>query len=357
MTRSNVFFIFVSLFIFCLSVSYSSFAAPVLQLKVIELPKGSSGKGLPTILVHGQKGQYSKILTDNLTYYFTVRINYPKKAKGPSFGTIKLENKFVDIAPTTETTTYEITMPYKNPRAFKTGVTPIKRCNVWLDGLTGSKREKALKEGTTLKVSNAYKATANATYKQKKVSFIEDETATATIDVPVKLKCMGLNAPAPRQNTTTRGKEREPKGKRKVKMYKLALDVKPGSKEMIEGYLCPTKAHLYGKIEAKTAIEGSAVIFGPGFISPVTKVNIPKNGQSTVRATYPIKWSSEGKNELAADNKKPTTKKFELTFNLSNKDNKVISSTGKKSFTVTCTKPKKNPDIDQPKSRVKERVQ
>jgi len=344
MIRIKPFMTYSFLFVFCLAASSAAHA------EILKIGVATKTHSIPVILVHGDKNGYSKILTDKLTYHIYTKMNYPKKSKGPSFGYLRLGGKPTAIEPNPETTTYEITIPYKNP----SGDSPVKKCNAWLKTQTGDKKEKALKEGTRINIQGAYRATANASYKQKKGAFWNNEEAYASIDVPVGVRCIGLNAPAPRKGHSTKQRERETKAKH-LSLYKLTLEAKPGDQQKINGQICPTKAYLYGKIKAYQPVEGSAVLFGPGYISPITKVDIPKDGQSTVRGTYPIDWSSDGSSELTVDNSKPNTKKFDITFNLSNKDNKVIKSTGKKTFTVTCKKPKVNPAVRKsvPKAEMK----
>jgi len=113
----------------------------VVKAEVLELGvsyKSGSGHKLPSIVVHGDKNGYSIISTDTLTYYMSVKMNYPKLAEGPSPGRITLENSSVSITPYSKTKTYKISMPYMDPRAYKSRISPVDICNDWLNSKSGN---------------------------------------------------------------------------------------------------------------------------------------------------------------------------------------------------------------------------
>lgn len=364
MFRTNIYIKYFFVFVFFLFVSSGVKAA---ELELWRTGKvGATGyKKLPTIVVSGDKDRYSEILTDTLTYNIIVKIRYdPKHDKGPSYGTIVLENSHVDISPSSKKTTYEISIPYTKPITYKSGISPIDHCNAWLDGKTGTQKKEALKKGTTKHIKNAYKATASSSYyhRKSKLAFWKKKTTKkAEIYLPVNVRCQNLSGPKPRKKSSTRKHQTGRKGVHYPTITKLTLRVEPGQKELIDGQICPTKAYLYGYIESFRSVKGSAVFFGTDYISRITKINLYKQDQRSVKATYPIKWTSTGVKKTIADNStkkdKLKTKSFDITLNISNEKNVVIKSTGKKSFTVTCKEPKVNPVVEPSKSKIKYKAQ
>ena len=112
------------------------------------------------------------------------------------------------------------------------------------------------------------------------------------------------------------------------------LRIEPQKISQIGKQLCPTQLRLYGRVEARRAFQGKAVIFGTGFLSPVTNLSYGGPGNRNIVATYPLSWAAIGGLAGSAPSGL-RSQTISLTMNVTDLDNKVLESV-KETVTVTC---------------------
>jgi hypothetical protein len=146
--------------------------------------------------------------------------------------------------------------------------------------------------------------------------------------------CRPLDRPRARTATRTTGATPNP-GKALPSVIAAAeLRIEPARVTQFGMQMCPAELKLYARIETRREFNGKAVIFGTGFISPISDLSYNGPGNRNIVATYPLSWNSIG--GLAGTS--PTgarSQTVSLTLNVTNADNKVLEST-RETVTVTC---------------------
>jgi len=304
---------------------------------------------LPVIVVDGDNNRYTKVLTKELKFYVAVRTSYPKKAKEKTFGSIAFEGKrATSILGTSAEKVYAVVVPYMDPRSRTVENERLSAVGICNQNLNrgGEFREKMLKKGMgPITIHDAYLMTVTQGYKYKKLGFLDFGSIKAEHKIPVRLRCMNLVGPKPRTKTTTRGGSAAPRAREHKPVplvSELKLRAEPAAVKDLDGLLCPTQMKLYGFVRVSRNFEGKAIMFGPGFLSTPTELNMKAGKNVTVRATYPVKWGiTKG---LAAPGAGGSLRNqtVGLTLNVADQNNKVVRSTGKRNFKITC-KPKPVP--------------
>lgn len=229
---------------------------------------------------------------------------------------------------------YYLTIPYIAPRAagvFNQRVSPVEICNAELAKRSGAARDSYLKTGGTVAAREAYALRVEsrwelwpggAGYKEPYGrSFQNEALADAVIDcrplyrAPPPLGPILPAIPSPTVSEAT-------------------LRMEAAQPQVVGGQLCPTQLRLYGQVQTIRAFEGKAVIFGPGYFSPVTALTFAHGGNRNVVASYPLRWNQAG--GLAGSGANTLRRQtVSLTMNVTDLDNKVMKQ-AKETVVVTC---------------------
>lgn len=289
---------------------------------------------------------YDGVTNDTLDIWASVYIE--KSSSTPNYHGLVLKAESSEIAGeiTAATRRYKFTIPYADPRSGSvTGQrnSAVATCNDRLASLNGPARAAFLRDGAEIKVTGAYRLMAVATYtttkKGKGGAFPEAPRITEHTDEAVAMAnavivCRSLDRPRPRTSAKTTGAPSKP-GKRLPSVVAAAeLRAEPAKITQIGSQMCPTQLKLYGRIEASRAFKGKAVIFGSGFLSPVSILSYNGPGNRNIVATYPLSWAGVGGLAGSAPTG-PRSQTVSLTMNVTDADNKVLESI-KETVTVTC---------------------
>lgn len=289
---------------------------------------------------------YDRVTNETLDIWASVYIE--KSNSTPNYQSLVLQAESSEIEGeiTAATRRYKFTIPYADPRSGSvTGQrnSAVAACNGRLVSLTGPARTAFLRDGAEIKTTGGYRLKAVATYittkKGKGGTFPEAPRITEHSDEAVAMAnaviiCRPLDRPRPRTSTKTTGVPSKP-GKALPPVVAAAeLRIEPTKVTQIGTQMCPTQLRLYGRIEARRAFKGKAVIFGTGFLSPVTALSYDGPGNRNIVATYPLSWAGIGGLAGSAPGR-PRSQAVSLTMNVTNADNKVLESV-KETITVTC---------------------
>ncbi len=303
--------------------------------------------GRTQILVDGPTTLgYDGVTNEALDVWVSVYIE--KSNSTPSYHSLVLQAESIEIKGevTAATRRYKFTIPYAHPRSGSvTGQrnSAVAACNGRLASLNGSARTSFLREGAEISVTGAYRLKAVATYTTTKAgkggTFPEAPRITEHTDEDVAMAnavivCRPLDRPRPRTSTTTTGATPKPGKPLPPVITAAELRMEPAKVTQVGKQMCPAELRLYGRVEASRAFNGKAVIFGTGFLSPVSALSYDGPGNRNIVATYPLSWSGIGGLAGTAPSS-PRAQTVTLTLNVTNADNKVLESI-KETVTVTC---------------------
>ncbi len=290
---------------------------------------------------------YDGVTNEALDIWAAVFIE--KSTSTPSYNSLVLQAESSEIKGeiTAATRRYKFTIPYADPRSGSvTGQrnSAVAACNGRLASLNGSARADFLRDGAEIKVTGAYRLKAVATYittkkREKKGGFEQAPTITEHTDEAVAMAnavivCRPLDRPRPRTSTTTTGATPKPGKPLPPVIAAAELRIEPAKVTQVGTQMCPSELRLYGRVEASRAFNGKAVIFGTGFLSPVSDLSYDGPGNRNIVATYPLSWGGSGGLAGTAPSG-PRSQTVTLTLNVTNADNKVQESI-KETVTVTC---------------------
>lgn len=330
-------------------------AAPAMantnMLTLTQAVPGQDGPdvGETRIVVDGpSKLGYDEVETKTVDMWLRLTLNkvpgVPDKHQIDSVA-IESEGESVDATQAFTTKRYKLSFPYADPHS--TSVvgqrnSPIDMCNNRMKSLSGAALEKFLVQGEIIKLTSAYpvlargeanwSTTSGGVFKDidHHVKYYEDR-----INAKAVVECKPLGRPRPQTQTSTQGTKPKPGKRMEPTISAATLRMEPAQTVASGGQICPSQLRLYGRVEAIRAFEGKAVIFGPGFLTPVSELNYTHGGNRNIVGTYPLKWDGVG--GLAAAGKETPLKsqKVSLTMNVTTADNKVLKQ-AKTTVTVTC---------------------
>ncbi len=319
------------------------------HIHIRQADKANDGNdvGRTEIVVDGKSTLgYDSLVNDTLDIWVAAYIDKSKST--PDYQSFILMAEATEIAGeiTAAARRYKISVPYADPRSGSVSGqrnSAIQTCNNRLGSLSGAARAVFLREGSEINVTNAYRLKAVATYittrKKKKKVFQEapdivENTDEATAMANAIIVCRPLDRPRARTGKpTTTGATPKPGKPLPPVIAAATLRIEPAQIKAINKQNCPTELKLYAGVEAARAFEGKAVIFGTGFLSPVTALSYNGPGNRNIVATYPLSWAKSG--GLANTATGPKSQMVTLTLNVTNADNKVQESV-KETVTVTC---------------------
>ena len=277
---------------------------------VVEIRQATAG-GDPNSDVGGTRirvdgagvDRYDDVLTSTLEIWVAVRGKRPDGADRFKRLRLSAENQAIDGAqPGDAWKNYKISLPFLNPRSNSVAnarISPVERCNEHLHSLSGNARANALKDGFNILLRNAYSLRAVASWdlypggspgpgyeEPYNRDFTSDERADAI------LVCLALKRHKARTQTSTQGVDPKPGKHLEPTLQTVKLRIEPAAIEIVNGQRCPTNLQLYGTITTIRAFEGSALFFGPGFLTPLTALDFKDAGTRVVRGTYPLRWSN-----------------------------------------------------------------
>lgn len=317
-------------------------------------PGPNSEIGTTRIVVDGPNNRgYTEVTTSQVDIWAAVAVQ-----KGPNVLpyhkiVIASEGASADAEATAATRRYKLSFPYVAPLSGvvqNQRISPVARCNAALADARGPAREAFLTKGTRLTARNAYRMTATATYTQpgekpkRRKIFPDPPTIGRDVDTvtnafaDAEIECRALERPRPRTESGTQGPPPRPGQKMEPTIKSVSLRMEPASREMVGGQLCPTVLRLVGHVETRRAFRGQAIIFGPGYLSPITPLNLSGAGNRSFVATYPLKWDQPRGLAAGPDNR-PRRQTVALKLNIANDENKVLE-TATATEAVSCAPPR-----------------
>lgn len=314
--------------------------APELEFRQVWSTTGAGeiGKKAEIVVSNDGKETYNGIETKTIDLWFSLKMTN-------AFGNNKQLDK-VEISgegrtiPATgaglATKIYKFSFPYADPHAFSVvnqRNSPIKTCNDRLRNLSGTALETFRRDGGRIELERAYpfRASAFATWSTSRKKGIYDELDVHygqyhdDIDVKVVIVCKPLGASF---NQVVLPAAVMPA------ISAATLRIEPAQVVTVDGQLCPSQLRLYGQVQARYKFNGKAVIFGPGFLTPVTTLNFPQGGNRNIVATYPLRWDRPG-GLATGPSKALKSQTINLTMNVTTPENRVVEQV-KETVTVTC---------------------
>jgi hypothetical protein len=135
----------------------------------------------------------------------------------------------------------------------------------------------------------------------------------------------------------------------------LSAGAIPNNSVMIGGQVCPKQVRLAGKIKGNGHFHGSAVFFGPSYLSPPQSYEVENGSADWVFAIYDLNWGHDI-NQLAVPdtNDEPMKQTVRFSFNVNGSDtpgtlipmnDPPVASISQKPFKFACQWPKVTPGI------------
>ena len=310
----------------------------------------SDGKdvGETRIVVDGPNtSRYTEVINDTLDIWVAVSLDKSTNHNAYQQLTLTAENESIPGELHAGTRRYKFTLPYADPNSVTVANqrnSPVAACNAQLEDLQGAARSSFLREGKQLRIADAYRLKAVATYttthKGKKHGVFGDAPRFVEVTnedsayAGATIECRPLDRPRAHTKTTTQGAPPRPGKKMEPTIAGVSLRIEPAAKETIDKQICPTQLRLYGGVEASRAFHGKALFFGAHYLSPITVLNFDKAGQRSFVSTYPLKWTGIGglANGPAA---KPKSQTVSLKLSVANDDNKSIEH-AEQTVTISC---------------------
>lgn len=347
--------------------------AAEINLEATSISKGGTANELApaSAVVSGAEGRYTRTDAGKLRFQLNARIrkgdDFSKRVAEFTPGTFRVDAyggdstslKRIKLAPWNPDgaavwldgswKTYSFEYEYQDPlidAASKRARSPVALCNDLLKSKSGAAREQMLNKGATLPLSQAYawEGTFGYIARARGRTFDEPGTIRASGHFPLSIRCQNLVGPAPRTQAQTQGAPPRP-GKplsETSPIRSATLRIEPSSQvtQARPGQLCPTSLRVYAAIAASREFRGRALVFGSGFLSPFTALQFNSGGNRNFIVTYPLKWTNlgapGGKANAPPGNAPPLSQPVHLTLNVVDGDDKVIATSGRKTFDVVC---------------------
>lgn len=301
-------------------------------------------------------GRYDIIKTQQIDLWFRLSLNkLPDKEPLIPFEKMSVTNEIDRVEISAEGITipatganysakrYKLSFPYAHPHSpsvVNQRNSPVDTCNKRLDSLEGAAREEFRSKGARIEIASAFPARARGfiefrrTTGPDKGKMVIVRTHDDNIKAKVTLVCRALNVPKPRTQTSTQGVPPKPGKRMEPTISEAELRIEPAQMIAVDGQTCPSQLQLRGRIQTIREFEGKAVIFGPGYFSPVSELTYTHGGNRNIVASYPLKWDGIG--GLATGPDAPLkSQTISLTMNVTTKDNKVLKQ-AEQSIKVSC---------------------
>ena len=303
-----------------------------------------NGIGSPRVVVGGYgKDKYDHVVTKTVDAWIIVSGHKPENSQAQLDSELRIEGGSTEIVNFPATSVHKISFPYID---FKPGpvanvrISPIKLCNDRLAALQGLTRTQFLKQGGSLQHPRAWDATAKIKFSMpsKGVVFkeLQDRTWNAEpVAVGANIVCRPLDQPKPQTEPDKPPVFPVIPAKIEPTIKTATLRIEPAMIKRVGSDMCPTQLKLYGQVVTNRKFQGSAIIYGPGFLTPITSLKFDTPGARAVLGTYPLKWNAGASGSLSAGRSAPKSQTVSLTLNVANTDNKVIE-TARETVTVTC---------------------
>jgi hypothetical protein len=124
----------------------------------------------------------------------------------------------------------------------------------------------------------------------------------------------------------------------------VTLTLVPSGEVMVLGLICPKVVKLVGVLVGRGNVEGKAVFFGKGYLSPLRNYSITHGQKVLLGAEAELNWNAIV--PLYAGMKpKSMNMSREFGLNVTNSDNKVIASVPRRWYSIECKQPKLNPVV------------
>jgi hypothetical protein len=295
--------------------------------------------GVSEIVVVSNAGtRYDAVQTAAVDVWLLLQLKQPQGER--PIETVEISGEGTTLVPEGANLTrkvFKFSFPYADPHSLTVvnqRNSPIAMCNERLERLTGAARQEFARKGTDFFLQRAYPIRARGTARWmtttgrlfKELHFHE-RNYDEMVEARVRVVCKPLTLP----QRTTGAPKRTPSA---PFINTASLRIEPAQIETVGGQLCPSQLRLYGQVQANRAFNGKAVIFGPGYLSPVTALTFPHGGNRNFSATYPLKWDKMG--GLAAAGPEPIeSQTISLTMNVTSPTNYLMKQV-KETVTVTC---------------------
>jgi hypothetical protein len=311
---------------------YPALAEPVVTITQAMAKGGvESGIGATRIIVDGAgTDRYDKIVNADLDFWVNVSGSTPEHHSQFDGLEIRAANAVLNYtSPPADNKTYKLVSSYRDPRVpgvANQTFSPIARCNAEIANRSGAARTAFLKDGGTVRATDAYPLSATAHWQlwPKGVGFKEeyrrDFRADARADAIIE--CRPLDRPKVRTETRTKGPPPRTGQKMDPTLKTVSLKAEPYDVATVAGQQCPTRVRLYGYVEVRRAFEGKLIFLGPYFMTPVTNLAFAGDGQRTVVGDYPVKWAGMGNKTIGGLMKQNVV----LRMNVANAQGKVLET-------------------------------
>lgn len=354
-----------------LFVSAAAQAADI-NLEVTSVSKGGvTSYNVPAIVVTGADNRYTRIDTPTLRFELSARIrkgeHFDRKVASFNRGSFKVRAygsdsktfKHVRLEPAagqeesnyldTDWRKLSFVFEYQDPlfdAAARRARDPVLLCNDLLRSKSGASREKMLREGATLPLAKAYLWSGNFSYfvRARGSQFENGGEIRDSGYFPAIIRCQNLTGPAPRTQSHTKGPP--PRVGRPLSetspIRTAAMRMEPSSQvvQAVPGQLCPTSLRIVATVTASREFRGRALVFGSGFLSPPTPLIFNAAGNRNFIVTYPLKWTGLGPPKKIAATPPaasgPLSQPAHLTLNVVDGDDKVVATSGRKTFEIVC---------------------
>lgn len=257
--------------------------------------------------------------------------------------TLESEGESLGAAQSFATKRYKLSFPYADPHSTSVANqrnSPINMCNARLKSLKGDALATFLAQGEKIKLTSAYpvlaRGEANWTTTSTVFKYIDHHSKyyEDKINAKAVVECRPLGRPRPQTQTSTQGAKPKPGKRMEPTISEATLRMAPAQSVASGGQLCPSQLRLYGRVQTIREFEGKAVIFGPGYLSPVSELTYTHGGNRNIVGSYPLQWDKIGGLAAGPDNA-PKSQTVSLTMDVTAKDNKVLKQ-AKETVTVTC---------------------
>ncbi len=325
----------------------SALASPVVEISQAMAKGGvESGIGATRIIVDGAgTDRYDKVVNADLEFWVNVSGSTPDHHA--QFDGLEIHAANAVLSYTSrpgDNKTYKLVSPYRDPRVpgvANQTFSPIARCNTELANHGGAARSAFLKEGGTVRATDAYPLSATAHWQLWpggigfKEPYRRDFKADARADAIIE--CRPLDRPKPRTETHTEGAPPRHGKKMEPTLQAVSFKAEPYQIESVGKQQCPMHIRLYGFVQVRRPFNGKMVFFGPHFLSPITDLAFTDAGQRTVTADYPVNWANRGGKATPG----LMAQLVSLRMNVANAEGKVLE-TVERGIQLSC-KPTRTP--------------
>ena len=334
-------------------------AADVVSVEMAQSKANCNAPGhIPIIEVAGNKrGKYNRVKTRELWTCLKVRGEQPGWSRNGKGGTVSVETNSRTISTPKGTDIHGVAFAYVGP--LSAGGTyrqdPVAMCNQAIKGLTGSKREQFISQGTYITVEKAYKVGATATWEIRKSKIaaspnfyrFDHKQWAAANTIPALIQCLPTGKPAaspagnadvPAPGRRTNPVPQPPRVNPPPTISTLKVEAAPMDIERVGNWMCPTKLRLNGRIDVIRPFSGASIFVGPQWLSPKTDIKLQGAKGRNVIAVYSMNWDRTGQGSLSVSSQTPSRQTLTFKFNVTDAAGKLLK-TASKTVSVVCKRP------------------